>query len=182
MDRNTEVVISGAAGVFPECKGILELEDALFRKAHLITDDHRKWKQNYDIPTYCGKAFSPAKFDATFFNIHYEFPSSMDPIMRQSLETCTEAIIDAGVNPKTLAGTRTAVYSAYESSESELALVLEDNVNTARELNAIAGTYRAYSANRLSFGLNFVGELLFQVIFFKVQIYDKISISRERNP
>lgn len=44
MDDKVEVVISGAAGMFPECKNIPELEEALFSKLHLITDDKRKWK------------------------------------------------------------------------------------------------------------------------------------------
>lgn len=52
------------------------------------------------------------KFDAEFFDIPAAEANMMEPEVRMMLEHTYEAIIDAGVNPKELRGTNTAVFSA----------------------------------------------------------------------
>nr|XP_018896769.1 PREDICTED: fatty acid synthase-like [Bemisia tabaci] len=157
MEYETEVVISGVAGSFPECANIDELEEALFRKAHLVTDDDRLGgiaklhTGDFKYSKHSGKAFPPDKLDATFFNIPFSFPSVMDPVMKKCMETSVEAIIDAGLNPHLLEGTNTAVYSTYDNSESELVLPF-----TPRE-KVLMGNCRTLTANRLSFALNLNG-------------------------
>ncbi|XP_072160640.1 fatty acid synthase-like [Bemisia tabaci] len=151
MKEKVEVVISGTAGVFPECKNIPQLEEALFNNVHLVTDDDRKWKQGYSFPTHCGKAFSHDHFDAIFFKVPFNLPYTMDAIAKQSLETSVEAIIDAGVNPKSLAGSRTAVYSMYDFSEMELSIAYTQMVKV------LLGSARTFTANRLSFALDLHG-------------------------
>ncbi|CAH0395950.1 unnamed protein product [Bemisia tabaci] len=72
----------------------------------------------------------------------------MDPITRQCLETSVEAIIDAGVNPKSLDGTNTAVYANYDFTEMEVMF------SEFRRDKVLAGIERCLRANRLSFCLN----------------------------
>ena len=55
---------------------------------------------DYDFPTYCGKALKHNEFDATFFNVPFNFPPCMDPVGKKCLEMSAEAIIDAGSNLK----------------------------------------------------------------------------------
>ncbi|XP_072160822.1 fatty acid synthase [Bemisia tabaci] len=75
----------------------------------------------------------------------------MDPITRQCLETSVEAIIDAGVNPKSLDGTNTAVYANYDFTEMEVMF------SEFRRDKVLAGIERCLRANRLSFCLNLHG-------------------------
>ncbi|CAH0395943.1 unnamed protein product [Bemisia tabaci] len=151
MKERVEVVISGAAGTFPQCKSIPDLEDALFKKAHLITTDDSKQRKNHGAARHCGKAFSPEKFDAIFFKVPFSSPPTMDPIAKQALETSIEAIIDAGVNPKSLAGSKTAVFSVYDFSEFEM------STPYAQTQRALLGVARCFTANRLSFTLDLKG-------------------------
>nr|XP_018896779.1 PREDICTED: fatty acid synthase-like [Bemisia tabaci] len=154
MDDKVEVVISGAAGMFPECKNIPELEEALFSKLHLITDDKRKWKHDYPFSTHCGKAFSHEFFDPMFFNLPFTLPLAMDTLTKRCLEASIEAIIDAGVNPKFLKGSQTAVYATYDLSETELTM---GTTAATRDLNVLMGSGRTFSAGRLSYALDLHG-------------------------
>ena len=54
-------------------------------------------------------------FDAEFFNISPYEATRMDPQQRLFLETAWEAVEDAGLAPRDLAGTRTGVYTAHLS-------------------------------------------------------------------
>ncbi|XP_072160819.1 fatty acid synthase [Bemisia tabaci] len=146
-----DVVISGVAGTFPECKNIPQFEDALFKKAHLVTEDDRKWATKTDLPGHCGKAISHEEFDALFFKVPFSLPATMEPVTKKALETSIEAIIDAGVNPKSLAGTRTAVYCLYDFSEFEM------SIPKAQTQRALVGIARCFSANRLSFAMDLQG-------------------------
>lgn len=44
MDPGDEIVISGIAGRFPESNNMKELEDNLFNKIDMVTDDTRRWE------------------------------------------------------------------------------------------------------------------------------------------
>ena len=57
-----------------------------------------------------GKLKSLDKFDCQFFSTLSFLADAMDPQARMALETTYEAIMDAGINPQTLRGTRTGVY------------------------------------------------------------------------
>ena len=56
------------------------------------------------------------EFDAEFFSISPYEAARMDPQQRLFLETAWEAIEDAGLAPRDLAGTRTGVYTAHISN------------------------------------------------------------------
>ncbi|XP_072160122.1 fatty acid synthase isoform X1 [Bemisia tabaci] len=151
MKEEVEVVISGISGAFPECKNVTEFEEALFKKANLVTDDKRKWDQDYNFPTYCGKAHNHDKFDSLFFNVPLYLPASMDLLTKRCLESSVEAVIDAGVSPGVLKGSRTAVYSCYDLSEGELGAYY------ANKKNFLLGTARNFTANRVSFAFDLSG-------------------------
>ncbi|XP_046608840.1 fatty acid synthase-like [Neodiprion virginianus] len=115
-----EVVISGIAGRFPESHNVAHFRENLFNKVDLITDDDRRWKlENSDIPKRTGKVNDIDRFDAQFFGINFKEAHTMDPMARMLLEHTYEAIIDAGVNPVQLRGTRTGVFVGTCCSESE---------------------------------------------------------------
>jgi fatty acid synthase len=39
-----EVVISGIAGYFPESENVYQLQDNLFNKVNMVTQDNQRWK------------------------------------------------------------------------------------------------------------------------------------------
>ncbi|XP_048505770.1 fatty acid synthase-like [Athalia rosae] len=142
-----EVVISGIAGRFPESNNLTELKDNLFNKKDLVTDDGRRWKLDHpDIPQSTGKVYNLDKFDNKFFKISAEEANCMDPMARILLEHTYEAIIDAGVNPRTLRGTKTGVYASVCFSESEK-IVLYGNQPKGYGATACS---RFMMANRIS--------------------------------
>lgn len=59
------------------------------------------------------------KFDADYFEIPFNKVHCMDPMSRMLLEHTYEAIVDAGINPKDLSGTKTGVFIGMCLSESE---------------------------------------------------------------
>jgi len=64
------------------------------------------------MPHRIGKIDNTEKFDTQFFNVSTLEAHIMDPMIRMLLEHTYEAIIDAGVNPKELQGTKTGVFTA----------------------------------------------------------------------
>ncbi|MCB0117754.1 MAG: AMP-binding protein, partial [Anaerolineales bacterium] len=87
-------------------------------------------------------------FDPAFFGISPREASRMDPQQRLLLEVSWEALENAFIPPKTLAGTRTGVFvgiSSYDYSRLQF--------NDHEMIDAYAGTGNAHSiaANRLSY-------------------------------
>jgi fatty acid synthase len=39
-----EIVISGIAGYFPESENVYRLQDNLFNKVNMVTQDNQRWK------------------------------------------------------------------------------------------------------------------------------------------
>ncbi|XP_048505788.1 fatty acid synthase-like [Athalia rosae] len=149
-----EVVISGIAGRFPESNNVKELEGNLFSKKDLITDDGRRWKLDHpDIPQRTGKVYDVDKFDNKFFKISAEEANCMDPVARILLEHTYEALIDAGVNPRKLRGTRTGVYLGTCYSETEKILLYADQPKGYGAM----GCSRFMMANRISQWLDITG-------------------------
>jgi len=64
------------------------------------------------MPYRIGKANKIEKFDSQFFNIPAIESHIIDPTARILLEHTYEAIIDAGINPKELRGTKTGICTA----------------------------------------------------------------------
>lgn len=74
---------------------------------------------NSEIPTRMGVIDGIEKFDATFFGVPYKQTNAMDPQGRLLIETAYEAILDAGVCPKSIRGSKTGVFIGACFGESE---------------------------------------------------------------
>lgn len=68
-------------------------------------------------PNRSGTISTVDKFDNTFFGIPHSQINSMDPRHRIVLECVYECIVDAGINPKELRGTRTGKLRKHLSFE-----------------------------------------------------------------
>lgn len=78
----------------------------------------------------------------------------MDPQLRMLLEATYEAIIDAGINPQDIRGSRTGVYIGVSNSEIEQYWCKDPDVVNGYGLTGCA---RAMFANRISFTFDFKG-------------------------
>ncbi|XP_023313671.1 fatty acid synthase-like [Trichogramma pretiosum] len=150
-----EVVISGIAGRFPDSNNCNELYENLMNKVDLVTDDDRRWKLDHpEIPQRTGKINNVEKFDALFFGVHFKQAHTMDPMCRMFLEHAYEALIDAGVNPRAIRGTKCGVFVGACFSESEKTWFYEKlQVNGF----GITGCARSMLSNRISYWLGVTG-------------------------
>ncbi|XP_044732162.1 fatty acid synthase-like [Chrysoperla carnea] len=149
-----EVVICGISGLFPKSDNIIELKHNLYNGINLISEDNSA--TNPDIPKYFGRV-NPnivCKFDNKFFNIPDEQIRSLDPMTRIHLEKTYEAIIDAGLNPDDLRGTKTGVYTASSMCEAD-----SDWIFTPANIDGygVIGNSRAMLANHVSLWLDLHG-------------------------
>lgn len=71
------------------------------------------------VPQRLGVCSQVEKFDRVFFGVHTRLTAIMDPVSRLLLEHSFEAIMDAGINPRSLRGANIAVFTATNLSESE---------------------------------------------------------------
>ncbi|XP_030371512.1 fatty acid synthase [Scaptodrosophila lebanonensis] len=150
-----DIVISGMAGKFPNSRNIAEYEYNLYNKIDMVDDDERRWRHfNPEIPKRSGKISELEKFDATFFGVHFKQAHTMDPQTRILIETAYEAVIDAGINPKTIRGSKTGVYIGSCISESEKTWFYE---KVSSGGFGITGCSRAMMANRISYCLGLEG-------------------------
>ncbi|KAL1615173.1 Type I Iterative PKS [Neofusicoccum ribis] len=94
------------------------------------------------------------RFDPAFFGISPKEAEQMDPQQRLALEVAWEALEHAGVNPKALSGSDTAVFMGV-NSDDYAKLLLEDLPN----VEAWMGIGTAYCGvpNRISYHLNLMG-------------------------
>lgn len=150
-----DIVISGFSGRFPESDNVDELKKNLFEGVDMITDDERRWPAGiYGLPKRTGKLKNIQQFDATFFGVHAKQAHLMDPQLRLLLETTYEAIVDAGINPQEIKGSKTGVFVGVSTSESN-----EMWVKNPEDINGygLTGCCRAMFPNRVSFAFDFKG-------------------------
>ncbi|KAI0904965.1 6-methylsalicylic acid synthase [Ustulina deusta] len=93
-------------------------------------------------------------FDASFFGISPKEAEQMDPHQRLGLELAVEALEDAGVDPKSLSGSDTAVYMGCDSDDYSR-LLLEDIPNIEAWMGI--GTAAHGIPNRISYHLDLMG-------------------------
>ncbi|XP_033230408.1 fatty acid synthase-like [Belonocnema kinseyi] len=154
-DFHDDIVISGIAGRFPDSDNIKHFQENLFNKVDLVSNDDRRWKLDHpEIPQRTGKVNNINKFDASFFGINYKKAHTMDPMSRMLLEHTYEAIIDAGINPSRLRGTKTGVFIAACFSETEKTWLYEKLQVDGYGYNACD---RSMLANRISHWLGVTG-------------------------
>ena len=115
-----DVVISGISGRFPNANNMHELAEKLYNKVDMTDESDVRWKHCHpDVPTRTGKIQNLEKFDASFFSIHNRLANATDPQARMLLEHSYEAILDAGISPQSLIGSRTGVFIGCSHSDSK---------------------------------------------------------------
>uniref|UniRef100_A0AAV2LIZ5 Fatty acid synthase n=1 Tax=Knipowitschia caucasica TaxID=637954 RepID=A0AAV2LIZ5_KNICA len=121
----------------------------------MVTEDDRRWKPGlYGLPRRNGKLKDISHFDAAFFGVHPKQANTMDPQLRLMLEVSYEAIVDAGLNPGSLRGTKTGVYIGVSGSEAGEAFSKDPEELLGYSMT---GCQRAMLANRLSYFFDFSG-------------------------
>ncbi|KAL9087908.1 MAG: hypothetical protein Q9165_006470 [Trypethelium subeluteriae] len=93
-------------------------------------------------------------FDAAFFGISPKEAEQMDPHQRLGLEVTWEALENAGLDPKSLSGSDTAVYLGVDSDDYSR-LLLEDLPNIEAWMGI--GTTAHGIPNRISYHLDLMG-------------------------
>ncbi|CAI6344354.1 unnamed protein product [Macrosiphum euphorbiae] len=150
-----EVVISGVGGKFPMSENMDELRINLNNKVNMVTESDCRWNKDEwsGVPAATGKISVHQKLDNTFMGMNSRIVKALDPLTRCLLERVYEAIIDAGLNPKHLYGSKTSVYTASCVSDSEV-VGCDEKLTTPFWLLA---HLRALMANRVSNILNLQG-------------------------
>lgn len=86
----------------------------------MVHETEERWpKYHAEIPARMGTIKNIEKFDATFFGVPYKQTNTMDPQCRILIETAYEAILDAGICPKTVRGSKTGCFIGACFGESE---------------------------------------------------------------
>lgn len=150
-----DIVISGLSGRFPESNNVEEFKQQLFDGIDMITDDERRWPAGlHGLPTRTGKIKDLAHFDAQYFGVHAKQAEQMDPQLRILLELTHETLVDAGLNPAEMRGTKCGVFLGICASESEEYWGQDpDKINGY----GLTGCCRAMFANRISYTFDFKG-------------------------
>ncbi|CAG2101282.1 unnamed protein product [Medioppia subpectinata] len=108
-----------------------------------------------------GKIMDLNRFDSTFFGLPDEMVSELDPSNRIVLETAYEAILDAGINPEILRGSRrVGVYMArniYRNTGISNGAVQVDMLSPMELIIKINTSLVSMDANRLSYVFDFRG-------------------------
>ncbi|MFC8688796.1 SDR family NAD(P)-dependent oxidoreductase [Brevibacillus porteri] len=112
-NANEEMAIIGMAGRYPEARNLHEFWMNLKEGKDCIKEVPKTrwdWQQFRELKSPSGKQMSkwggfiedPDCFDSPFFRISPREAETMDPQERLFLETCWEAMEDAGYTPKTI--------------------------------------------------------------------------------
>ncbi|XP_012261752.1 fatty acid synthase [Athalia rosae] len=150
-----DIVITGFSGRLPESSNIEEFKQQLFDGIDLVTDDERRWPSGlHGLPTRTGKLKDLKSFDATFFGVHAKQADVMDPQLRILLELTHEAIVDAGINPSEIRGTKTGVFIGVSDSESDEFWTADPDLVNGYGLT---GCCRAMFPNRISYTFDLTG-------------------------
>ena len=98
------------------------------------------------------------QFDESFFRISPVEAQLLDPQQRMTLETSWQALEDAGIDPDSLKGSRTGVYTGISNDEYRM-LVLESTrpTDAASCLYALSGTNLNGTCGRVAFVLGLMG-------------------------
>ncbi|KAJ8922067.1 hypothetical protein NQ315_008708 [Exocentrus adspersus] len=144
-----DVVISGIGGYFPKALNIEEFKQRLLSNEVLLGD---RWPEGER--GVCNKlGMIPFEsFDNSYFGIHRQQCTFMDPMQRLILERSFEALIDAGVNPGEIKGKKVGVFLGSAIGENDN-LFLESVVSGF----GVTGHSRAMMPNRISYWLNLKG-------------------------
>ncbi|CAG2167742.1 unnamed protein product [Oppiella nova] len=162
MSTDKDIVITGMSGRFPMSDTIDEFAKNLFDGIDMVTEDDSRWPTDlYGICPRMGKVRNVDKFDGFFFGLMQQLVDEIDPQSRILLETTYEAIVDSGINPQSLRGTRTGVYigvSIYACTEGYPEELQPDlRSNKQQTLLQTMGNQKGLQANRVSYVFDFKG-------------------------
>lgn len=150
-----EIVIAGISGRLPESNNLEEFWENLINGVDMVTEDDRRWKPGlYGLPKRNGKLKDISHFDASFFGVHPKQANTMDPQLRLILEVAYEAIVDGGLNPTAMRGSKTGVYIGVSGSEAAEAFSRDPEELLGYSMT---GCQHAMLANRLSYFFDFTG-------------------------
>ncbi|XP_065083526.1 fatty acid synthase-like [Ochlerotatus camptorhynchus] len=149
------IVLTGISGRFPQSNDVREFARNLYDKRDLVDDLETRWRHEMaDVPRRTGKINNLQNFDAEFFGISRYERDTMDPQMRMTIEHAYEAIVDAGVNPQTIRGSRTGVFSGVCFSETEVCMYYKARPDKGLGL---LGCSKSQIPNRVSYLLDLKG-------------------------
>ena len=125
--EDDDIAIVGMACRFPGAPDLAAFWRQLEAGADAVTD-RRAGSESWgdlaanlppEYAAYCRAGYVQEidKFDARFFRIAPIEARMMDPRQRMLLETCWQALEDAGVDPVRLRGSRTGIYAGIATSE-----------------------------------------------------------------
>ncbi|XP_058818329.1 fatty acid synthase-like [Topomyia yanbarensis] len=155
VGSDESIVISGISGRFPQSDNLGELARNLYEKRDLVDDSEVRFKHTMpDVPRRAGKINNLTKFDREFFGYDRRQRDTMDPQQRMLIEHTYEAILDAGVNPESLRGSRTGVFSGLCFSETEVRMYY---VSCPPDGLGVLGSAKSQLANRVSYTMDFRG-------------------------
>ncbi|MBR8830412.1 MAG: 2-succinylbenzoate--CoA ligase [Chroococcopsis gigantea SAG 12.99] len=148
-----QIAIVGMSCRFPSANNPQEFWQLLTTGSDAITLNSSRWSE----PTWGGFIEDIDKFDANFFGISGREASEIDPQQRLLLETTWTALEGGGINPLSLAGSRTGVFVGISSQDYS-----QIRLQKSLETNPYVGTGNAHSiaANRLSYSLDLRGPSL----------------------
>ncbi|XP_066149955.1 fatty acid synthase-like isoform X1 [Euwallacea fornicatus] len=144
-----DVVISGVGGYFPQSLNIEAFQNNLLENKNLVGT---RWKQGERGVSNKVGTVPSEYFDNSYFGIHRQQCTFMDPMQRLILERTFEALIDAGVNPTEVKGRRIGVFMGSSIGENDN-LFLESIISGF----GVTGHSRAMMPNRVSYWLNLKG-------------------------
>ncbi|GAA0894719.1 hypothetical protein GCM10009122_44000 [Fulvivirga kasyanovii] len=168
--QTCDVAIVGLSCNFPDAPDAQAFWHNLMNKKNSIREIEKSrwnWEDYYEPSATPGKTVSKwgallsdiDRFDPEFFNLEPEEALLIDPQERLLMQEVYKAFQDAGIAPKSLAGSDTGVYVAYEYSEYENYLRRNiDKIPVGKYgpvFTSSSPTY--YLANRLSFLFDLYG-------------------------
>ncbi|KAF5295890.1 hypothetical protein FQR65_LT10378 [Abscondita terminalis] len=114
------IFITGIAGQFPNSKNVEEFYYNLNEKKQLCSLVDPKWKIfDSELPPFVGRQPLNGEFDAGFFGVHQKHAEEMHHACRKLLELSVEAVIDSGLNPSDLKGSKTGVFVTSSEIDSK---------------------------------------------------------------
>ncbi|EAT46623.1 AAEL002228-PA [Aedes aegypti] len=157
VGSDESVVISGIAGRFPQSDDVREFARNMYEKRDLVDDKETRFTHAMQaIPRRFGKINNLQKFDRQFFGYDRRQRDTMDPQQWMALEHAFEAILDAGINPESLRGTRTGVFCGVCFSESG-ARMYYSALGNAEKGMGLQAFNKSYLALRVSYTLDLNG-------------------------
>ncbi|XP_066144651.1 fatty acid synthase-like isoform X2 [Euwallacea fornicatus] len=139
-----EIVISGMSGVFPLSDNIEEFQKNLYNKTEMISHIP---SNDPEMPSGFGLLKEKNKFDAGFFDVHKKEATPLSIFGKVILEKTYECILDAGLNPSDLEGSKTGVFTGICFTEFEIHYFLVEHIKGG---NTIIGNEKCAIINKIS--------------------------------